>query len=159
MIWEYTLGGSIIRLRTDFFSAHVPLAEAPPTDRFIALRVCRQIYAEAATVPYTSNTFAFGSPADLKRDTKSMQGHLINHMSRIYLTTNPSWLETAELCQDSFPLENLTALKEIETAVYCYGKTVQPDVEALAKGHFKGLSATLHWDRDYDEWHARWLAS
>ena len=77
MIWKNVLGGHIIRpsLRCgddrcqDYKNYHVGFLNVgfnPSNHRFSLLRVCRQIYSEAAMLPWQSSTFRFAASFDLK---------------------------------------------------------------------------------------------
>jgi hypothetical protein len=65
-------------------------------------------------------------------------------MSRIYIG-----MPLERCC--TFRLRELTSLKEIEVVICLYSGMVPTDEKAFAKSHFKGLSVTLHWVRDFGE--------
>jgi hypothetical protein len=73
MIWEHALGGQMIKLGD----------RAEPTlvtDRFVLLRVCRQIYSEAAMLPHTTNTFCIKSA---ERYSDYAKAGLIKHVRHV----------------------------------------------------------------------------
>jgi hypothetical protein len=64
MIWGYALDGQTIKLAPKRHSPHRATQfddrfDDRFHDRFPLLRVCRQVYTEAALLPYTRNTFSF----------------------------------------------------------------------------------------------------
>ncbi|KAF3046585.1 hypothetical protein E8E12_011066 [Didymella heteroderae] len=61
-IWEYTLEHSIFRAIPNFGSSEPAKFESPPEEPAIGVtlfRTCRQIYSEAASMPFKLNAFAF----------------------------------------------------------------------------------------------------
>jgi hypothetical protein len=56
MIWGYSLGGQTIKLAQKRLSPHY---DPRLVNRFPLLRVCRQVYLDAAVLPYTLDTFRF----------------------------------------------------------------------------------------------------
>jgi hypothetical protein len=77
MIWKYVLSGKVRVSSTTV----VPRKNY---DRFSLLRVCRQIYHETATLPYTMNTFFFEDIFDLKvyeNSTKRQQLQYIQSLA------------------------------------------------------------------------------
>ena len=76
MIWKIVLGGNIIRPTwrdgdTRRCAAHMyhtvdaSLGSRPPTHRFSLLQTCRQIYSEAAILPWHLSTFRFYDESDI----------------------------------------------------------------------------------------------
>lgn len=58
-IWKFVLGGKVVRI-SHGFSGKVKLSASPVDQIGVPLlRVCRQIYAEAAYIPLSLNTFSF----------------------------------------------------------------------------------------------------
>ncbi|KAF1932400.1 uncharacterized protein M421DRAFT_2031 [Didymella exigua CBS 183.55] len=65
-IWEYALGGHAFDITTrKVFKQRKRIDKAKawdlPINTFALLRVCRQIYAETALIPYKHNAFCFAS--------------------------------------------------------------------------------------------------
>ncbi|KAF7446426.1 hypothetical protein Ptr902_09458 [Pyrenophora tritici-repentis] len=59
-IWEFALGGMVYRVKNPDSDRHRKLAPSPKQPAGISLlRVCRQIYAEAAMLPSLLNTISF----------------------------------------------------------------------------------------------------
>lgn len=64
MIWGYVLGGQTLKAGSKSKRSRV-------MDPFPLLRVCRQIYAEAARMPFALNTFDFNSFKRYRSHAKS----------------------------------------------------------------------------------------
>lgn len=60
-IWQYVLGGKLIRVEDQKGSRYAKFSSSPsePDNAMALLRTCRQVYAEAALMPLLLNTFSF----------------------------------------------------------------------------------------------------
>jgi hypothetical protein len=104
MIWGYALSGQAIRLAPKRRPLEMVVWFH---DRFPLLRVCRQVYSEAATLPYTLNTFYF---ALLQHYLDYARTSLMKHVQHISMWRY-SW-------ESGVPSTHTRALKTIEYAVF-----------------------------------------
>lgn len=90
-IWEYALGGYVFDVTTRrIFKRRKRINKAKvwdlPQDTFALLRVCRQIYAETALLPYKHNAFRFKSEDAFDWAT-SLRPVQLNLISEIHVAT------------------------------------------------------------------------
>jgi hypothetical protein len=107
MIWSYALSGQTIKLAPKRRPLEMVVWSH---DRFPLLRVCRQVYSEAAILPYTLNTFYF---TILQHYLDYARSSLIKHVQHISM-----WRYSWERQGLHFPSTNARVLKTIEYAVF-----------------------------------------
>ncbi|KAF2034836.1 hypothetical protein EK21DRAFT_84956 [Setomelanomma holmii] len=104
MIWRYALGYQNVWLSTVR-----PIKEASWTDRCQLLRTCRQIYSEAAMMPYKYNTFYVGTIANYSR-------HL--NLGNIQLAQHIRIRSTLPEITRRFPRKQLSILQSVHITLF-----------------------------------------
>jgi hypothetical protein len=122
MIWGYALGGQTIRLAPQ---QDPPKAVVWSKDRFPLLRVCRQVYSEAAILPYALNTFQFTCG---KHYSDYARSGLIRHAQHISM-----WKYSWSWWGRNFPYEHARVLKTIEIALLLVPGIELPNINANKK--------------------------
>ncbi|KAF2034835.1 hypothetical protein EK21DRAFT_107465 [Setomelanomma holmii] len=80
MIWKYALSDQTLHL-APYRDASSTYAKAPILrERFPLLRVCRQIYSEAALFPHTESTFFFSDPEEYLKHVKYRPAKRARHI-------------------------------------------------------------------------------
>ena len=108
------------------------------------LRVCRQTYAEARHLPYTSNTFAFRSTKTYKHFTPSLletQRRLITKLNLLVIDPNieteeyPHWAAWSRVISSVPPLGNLITDLHINYEItYRKAKLIKSTTPTTASG-------------------------
>ncbi|KAL1657100.1 hypothetical protein SLS61_000140 [Didymella pomorum] len=109
-IWKYALGGHVFEVPIRrIFKRRKRVNKAKvwdlPKNTFALLRVCRQIYAETALLPYKHNAFRFYSEDafDWAASLRAVQLNLISDI-RIATIGAHHMLETNQISQQRSPL-------------------------------------------------------
>jgi hypothetical protein len=85
-IWRLVVGGKVIREQvTKRRRARVLPRPCDRINIFALLRVCRQIYAETALLPFTANTFSFVDFWDIGRRTKDLRKYQYSQIRTLQL--------------------------------------------------------------------------
>ncbi|KNG48701.1 hypothetical protein TW65_04597 [Stemphylium lycopersici] len=146
MIWSFALGASVLRMKV---SKRDSPQRASYSTYWSLLRVCRQIYAEAAKLPYLLNTFLF---LDIEEVTRHAKVGNLRHVHKIECGALP--LRLALLFQDNRailpPLDKLPSLEKI--TVIWYGteffdiNMYSAAAQTLLEKHFDGKDITVRQD-------------
>jgi hypothetical protein len=143
MIWGFALGGQTIKLADRAKRALV-------TDRFVLLRTCRQIYAEAAAIPHATNTFCFASAERYADYAKAGRLKLIQHVK--VLDTAACYTKTSLLARRQ------SALRTIDVTIWrprwhILSPTpyVAINTEAITE-KFRGQKLTINFVNDSCQW-------
>ncbi|CAE7002197.1 hypothetical protein P3342_001556 [Pyrenophora teres f. teres] len=128
-IWDLALGGMLYRVEQIYKPRSYKLKSSPTQLAGISLlRVCRQIYAEAAMLPILSNTFAFCSfPSTAIRAVRKLKPYQRNQI----ISAHVEIVGPADLCPIYLGywvpklLPYLPSLNEITIRVFgCKSETV-----------------------------------
>jgi len=149
MIWSYALGGHFIPL----MPKPNPLSAVwGAKDRFPLLRVCRQIYSEAALLPRSLSTVSFETPTSY---SKYAQSGLIKHARHIRLGTI-FW----DLSKRSFSSPQIHDLRTIEitmaTGFLHPGRDHGEDVRRLIDERSSGKHVHVRYVSNDDEYDKAW---
>lgn len=149
MIWEYALSGNTISPTVWHDGANPKPALflqmvrsingiRPSTNRFALLRICRQIYAEAAALPYLLSTFRFYTSDDLRFWLKRILAHMFA-MLRFVEFECMNYVKTIELKRWKRFIKRLPGLKELH-------------VKVCLASLFPGRSIASHWHLGNDRY-------
>ncbi|KAH8731111.1 hypothetical protein GQ44DRAFT_755879 [Phaeosphaeriaceae sp. PMI808] len=156
MIWEYVLeSGEIIKL---FPIACVRHSKIPkPTHRFQLLRVCRQIYVEAALLPYTLNTFSFVDVGDYARSFNNG----LRQIKHVKFSTSERGLRMSvpEIPGLFESLESLEIHVHNASPPYFYAQWKQALTLEHLRREFEGKNLSVHFISNYHEWIKHWSPS
>jgi hypothetical protein len=85
-IWRLVVGGKVIREQvTKRGRAQMLPRPCERTNTFALLRVCRQIYAETALLPFSANTFLFRRYWDMGGRTNDLRKHQYSQIRDVQL--------------------------------------------------------------------------
>jgi hypothetical protein len=122
-IWKLVLGGKIFR--TEGWGKMAKLATSPADHKkaMSLLRTCRQIYAEAASMPLTLNNFSFEFADQAGKILRKFPGHKRQQISSLqFEMRHPNHvflLDEAHLRRDKFSFPKLLpGLKELFVYVF-----------------------------------------
>jgi hypothetical protein len=130
LIWKYVLGGQTLQFRfVKKKSSNMEGMVPPISERangLDLLRVCRQVYAETALVPYTANIFAFYSWSYIKYDLIRLKNFQRREIMDIQLEVySPSGLFAAQDMSEAEATKSrqllatqLPALKRIHIIIF-----------------------------------------
>ncbi len=150
MIWEYTLSCSPIRPWSNQFS---PSPQPSPTDKFPLLRVCRQIYAETAALPYTLNTVSFAELDDLSKGLEAKSGRLGLMRQISFAAILPDPFKT-EKCVRFCPIQNMHSLESIDITMCDCEKRgwERTDVEYQVRMFCEGKEVNFQFVENFSDW-------
>jgi hypothetical protein len=129
----------------------------PHKHRFSLVWVTRQIYAEAAILPYTLSTFAFYCLEDIKAWTAIMtlrQLKLVRCIRNLGLGVLFSQRATTSLCQSGFASLNRIEVKLLRGASHI--EPPNPQLDEWVKGLEVDLSSGEY---THQRWWKAWLVS
>jgi hypothetical protein len=87
-IWQFALGGKLIRPQYTTRRSNYPKLMLQPCERknaFSLLRTCRQIYAETAVLPFTINRFSMTCYWTLLKSSKHFRKYQCSQIEKIQL--------------------------------------------------------------------------
>lgn len=157
MIWAFTLRGLAPEVKPSSSDSSL----RPGYSRYWSLfRVCRQIYAEAAKLPYRLNTFLFSDIYEVTRHAKLGNLRPVHKIECGWFAMNlalPSQDNHALLP----PRDKLPSLEKITITIYgteFIGINTKLDTaQTLLEKHFDGKDITIHqsdligWSKYYAE--------
>jgi hypothetical protein len=147
MIWNFALSGQTIKLADRAKPALV-------TDRFVLLRTCRQIYAEAATVPYATNTFCLANAERYANYVKAGRLNLIQHIK--VLDTAACYSKTSLLAGRESALRNIdVTIWRPRWHILSPTPFVAINTEAITK-KFRGQKLTITFVDNARQWFKFW---
>jgi hypothetical protein len=138
MVWKYALGGLDIHF---IHNKSLQGVARVKKDHFTLLRVCRQVYSEAAVLPYTLNRFCFASFTDL------LANHdfgLLKHARDFRV--RGKWFH---LVQIKYNAARFHHVRTIEVEIFPPSPYDRPEVRSrlkeTVKEAFAGKQISIHW--------------
>jgi hypothetical protein len=156
MIWEFALGGSAVRPHSQLRAHTRAMTTTTETHRFDLLRVCQQIYAETAMLPFTLNAFSFSWIRDLEDWANSGR---LKHVHIIDICMGTYMLQESYDWKRYFPPTNLPALREV-VATLVLASVADKDgervrAEKLLRTHLHDKKVEIGFVGTLAEWLAR----
>jgi hypothetical protein len=155
MIWGFALGGQKIRMGpvnfTTSFYAKSP-AKGTAQIHFDLLRVCRQVYAEAAPLPRTLNTPYFSGFSYFEETFATGR---LRHVQMVCLQAGSGYL--ARHLQSMFPVATFEQFKTVEIVLLepFQDEGLRSEIRTALRAHLPNKEVKLRFSEDHQDmmWH------
>lgn len=156
MIWKYGLGSQKIRLHKQGYHRLLQPARGTAQISFQLLRVCRQIYAEAALLPRMLNTPSFAS---FTKFATAAIGQLHN-VRKIEVQTQVDNLYSPKDFEELVPVSIFEPFQAFEITLSKDGASDETGriAEDKLKERLTGKDVVVHFVETHEEMYDSWLA-